>query len=117
MGITYVNGHVTGQSGEPMALRFLVDSGSSFSLIPFGVWQTLGIEPCDKVECVLIDGSVIERKVGDCKLAVAGKNGLTRVVLGEPSDTEPLLGALTLEQLGMVLEPFSRTLRPMRFRL
>ena len=33
--------------------------------------------------------------------------------LGEPGD-EPLLGVVTLEILGLVLNPFTRTLQPMR---
>jgi len=38
------------------------------------------------------------------------------VVLGELQD-EALLGTITLEALGLVLNPFERTLRPMRMRL
>jgi hypothetical protein len=38
------------------------------------------------------------------------------VILGEPGD-EPLLGAVTLEILGLVLNPFKRTLQPMRMLL
>jgi hypothetical protein len=37
-------------------------------------------------------------------------------VLGEPGD-EALLGVVTLENLGLVLNPFDRTLRPMRAML
>ena len=40
----------------------------------------------------------------------------TPVVLGEPGD-EALLGVVTLEILGLVLNPFSRTLQPMRMLL
>ena len=39
--------------------------------------------------------------------------GHTPVILGEPGD-EALLGMVTLEVLGLVLDPFKRTLRPMR---
>jgi hypothetical protein len=38
------------------------------------------------------------------------------VVLGEPGD-DALLGTVTLESLGLVLNPFDRTLLPMRARL
>ena len=34
--------------------------------------------------------------------------------MGEPGDDQALLGAVTLENLGLVLNPFSRTLHPMR---
>jgi hypothetical protein len=38
------------------------------------------------------------------------------VVLGHPGD-EPLLGVVTLEELGLVLNPFNRRLQPMRLML
>ena len=40
----------------------------------------------------------------------------TPVVLGEPGD-EAILGVVTLEILGLVFHPFSRTLHPMRAML
>ena len=45
-----------------------------------------------------------------------GNEGHTPVVLGEKGD-EALLGVVTLENLGLVLNPFDRTLRPMRMML
>ena len=38
------------------------------------------------------------------------------VALSQPGD-KPLLGALTLEILGLILDPFKRELRPMKLRL
>jgi hypothetical protein len=38
------------------------------------------------------------------------------VILGEPGDA-PLLGVVTLENLGLVFNPFTRTLHPMRLLL
>ena len=42
--------------------------------------------------------------------------GPAPVIFGELGD-EPLLGATTLEALGLVLNPFTRTLHPMRMLL
>lgn len=39
------------------------------------------------------------------------------VILGDPGDDEALLGVVTLEILGLVFNPFSRTLQPMRLLL
>jgi magnesium chelatase family protein len=50
---------------------------------------------------------VIRMRVGD---------GHTPAVLGEPDD-DALLGVVTLEMLGLVFNPFSRTLHPMRLLL
>ena len=42
--------------------------------------------------------------------------GHTPVILGEESD-EALLGVVTLEILGLVFNPFNRTLQPMKMLL
>ena len=51
--------------------------------------------------------------VSECHIALLEGDGHTPVILGEP-DGEALLGAVTLEILGLVLDPFKRRLRPMR---
>ncbi len=118
MGITYINGTVSGpHSRTEERLRFLVDSGAQFSLIPHLVWKKLKLKPIDEIEAVLMDGTVIERKLADCILSVAGKRGPVRVILGEVGDYKPLLGAITLENFGFVLDPFRRELRRARIHM
>ena len=43
-------------------------------------------------------------------------DGHSPVILGEPGD-EALLGVVTLEMIGLVFNPFTRTLHPMRLLL
>jgi len=64
----------------------------------------------------LADGTTIDRNVSECHITLPQGECHTPVVLGEPGD-EPLLGTVTLEILGLVLNPFSRTLQPMRMLL
>jgi predicted aspartyl protease len=116
MGITYINGQVRGPSGKSADLKFLVDSGATYSLIPFPIWQILQIEPKQTVEVALADGTFLERQAGECRFSISSKEAGSPVILGEEGD-EPLLGVLTLENLGLVLNPLNRTLRPMRIRM
>ena len=58
------------------------------------------------------DGTEIKRDVSECQIALDQADGHTPVILGEPGD-DPLLGAVTLEVLGLVLHPFNRTLQPL----
>jgi len=39
MGVTYVEGDVTGPSGKRRTVKFLVDSGATYSLLPKAVWK------------------------------------------------------------------------------
>ena len=61
-------------------------------------------------------GTQITRQVSECHLALPQGEAYTPVILGEAGD-EPLLGVVTLEILGLVLNPFNRTLQPMRMML
>ena len=114
MGISYVQGTVRGPTGKEASVRFLIDSGATYSLLPEPVWRAIGLEPKREVEFVLADGTTICRPVSECQLALLQGEGHTPVVLGQPGDAEALLGVVTLQILGLVFDPFRRTLQPMR---
>jgi clan AA aspartic protease len=116
MGITYIEGVVTGPDGQQATLRFLVDSGAAYSLLPNDVWQAIGLAPKRLMEFRLADGSAIERQISECHINLPQGEGHTPVILGEPGD-EALLGVVTLENLGLVFNPFTRQLQPMRMLL
>lgn len=115
MGITHVDAVVRGPKGEA-SVRLLVDSGAGYSLLPDGVWQGLGLEPRRTELFSLADGTQIERQMSYCEIRLPEGEGPTPVILGEPGDTG-LLGVVTLEELGFVFNPFTRSLHPMRMLL
>lgn len=94
-------------------VEFLVDSGAVYSLVPGKVLDVLGIEPYREMSFSLADGTSIKRRVSSAYFEYEGEGGPAPVVYGEEGDTA-LLGVTTLEALGLVLNPFSRTLHPMR---
>ena len=94
-------------------VEFLVDSGTVYSLVPGKILDELEIEPYREVSFSLADGTSIKRRVCSGYFEFEGEGGPAPIVYGEEGDS-PLLGATTLESLGLVLNPFSRTLHPMR---
>jgi len=114
VGISYIQGTVRGPAGAEATVRFLIDSGAAYSLLPESVWQAIGLAPKREMEFSLADGTTIRRPVSECHLSLPQGDGHTPVVLGQPGDPEPLLGVVTLEILGLVFDPFRRTLHPMR---
>ena len=116
MGLVFVDGVVTGPTGVSNPVQFLVDSGASYTVLPLTVWQSLGLTPKRTATFTLADGTHIDRPVSECHIALVGQDGHTPVLLGEASD-EALLGVVTLEVLGLVLDPFKRTLQAMQLRL
>ena len=116
MGITYVQAFVRGSGAKEASVSFLVDSGVTYSLLPQKVWQAIDLEPRRRMEFSLADGTTMERDVSECYFILPQGETHSPVILGEPDD-EALLGTVTLENLGLVLNPFKRTLQPMRMLL
>lgn len=97
-------------------INFLIDSGAVYSLVPASTLRKLGIRPHRQVDFSLADGTTISRRVGDAYFELQGEGGAAPVIFGEEGD-EPLLGATTLESIGLILDPFKRRLIPMRMLL
>ena len=113
MGITYIDGTVKGPSGRTEQVTFFVDSGAKYTLLPYAVWQSLGLEPKREHTFALLDGTMLRKKISECHITLELGETHTPAILGEPDD-QALLGTVTLDELGLVLHPFSRTLHPMR---
>jgi predicted aspartyl protease len=115
MGITYIEGTVTGPRGNRV-VEFLVDSGATYSLLPHDIWTAIGLVPKRSGSFALGDGSRIERNISECHISFSMGEGHSPAILGEPGDAA-LLGVVTLENLGLVFNPFTRALHPMRLLL
>ena len=113
MGITRIEGVVTGPAGKAHTLNLLVDSGATYSILPDDVWRELELQPKKEIELSLADGTPIRRQMSECHIKLAGEEGHTPVILGEPGD-KAILGVVTLEILGLVFHPLKRELQPMR---
>ena len=113
MGITYIQGQVKGPKGKAVEVSFLVDSGATYSVLPKETWKALGLKPKRRMTFTLADGAKIERSISEAHLKLPQGEAHTPVVLGEDGD-QALLGVVTLEILGLVFNPFDRTLQPMR---
>jgi predicted aspartyl protease len=116
MGVTYIEGRVEGPSGKHRNLKFLVDSGATYSLLPQAAWKSIGLRPKRKQSFILADGSAVERWISEALFRLPQGESHSPVILGEKGD-EALLGVVTFETLGLVLNPFTRTLHPMRMLL
>ncbi|MBI1874616.1 MAG: aspartyl protease family protein [Acidobacteria bacterium] len=114
MGLTVLEVEVgnpaTPETTEPV--EFLIDSGAIYSVVPREILDRLGIRPLAKQEFRLADGTKIVREKGVALFRYQGQVGGADVIFGEAGDSV-LLGAFTLEALGLALDPFRRELRPL----
>jgi clan AA aspartic protease len=93
-------------------VEFLIDSGAIYSVVPTPILERLGIQPLAAQEFRLADGTKITRQKGIALFKYGDRIGGTDVIFGEEGDSV-LLGALTLEALGLSLDPLRRDLKPL----
>ena len=114
MGLSVLRIEVANPS-EPnttQAIDFLIDSGAIYSVVPARILKRLGIKPLAREEFRLADGSAIVRRKGGALFKYQHRVGVADVIFGEKDDST-LLGALTLEALGLSLNPLKRELSPL----
>jgi len=114
MGLTVLTIDV-GNPANPevtQPIDFLIDSGAIYSVVPRQVLQDLQIKPFARQEFRLADGSVIRRDKGIAFFRYGDRAGGADVIFGEEADSQ-LLGAFTLEALGLALDPLRRELTPL----
>ena len=114
MGLTVLEVEV-GNPAHPEVtekLEFLIDSGAVYSVVPAGVMERLGIQPLTEQEFRLADGTKIVRKKGIALFKYGDRIGGADAIFGQEGDSL-LLGAFTLEALGLALDPLRRELKPL----
>src|SRR5207247_70902 len=62
MGLVYVAMGVAREGGPEQTVRFLIDSGAAYSVLPWRVWRALGLKPKRRLEFTLADGTIIRRR-------------------------------------------------------
>ena len=88
-----------------------VDTGAAYTTLPGRLLYELGIEPMAKRRFVLADGRRVDMDIGRAWVTINGDSEVTLVVFGE-DDAPSLLGAYTLEGLGLAVDPTSQRLVP-----
>ncbi len=112
MGLTVLEVEV-GNPAEPEVtekVEFLIDSGAIYSVVPTPILEGFGIKRLAEQEFRLADGSKIVRWKGIALFKYGDRIGGADVIFGEEGDSM-LLGAFTLEALGLALDPLRRELR------
>ena len=114
MGLTVLTLDVANPAAPDQreSVEFLIDSGAVYSFVPRDTLARLRIEPHSRQKFRLADGSTIERDRGDALFFYRGQRGAAPVIFAEPGDAT-LLGAVSLEALGLVLDAIRRDLMPL----
>ncbi len=101
---------------QETTVKMIVDTGASLSVIPKSALRKIGIAPRWRRQVTLANGEKIERDVGIAIFRWNGYEGASEVIFGEKGD-KPLFGALTLEALGLKVNPRKQKLEPVELLL
>ena len=89
----------------------IVDSGSTYTVLPASVLERLGVVPHGTRQFVLADGSRVERGFGRTWMRLDGREDISPVVFWDEG-AQPLLGAVTLEIFSLGIDPVNGRLMP-----
>ena len=92
MGLSYIQGTVRGPAGDH-TVRFLIDSGAMYSLLPYDVWRAIGLTAKRELDFALVDGTTIRRAVSECHISLPQGEAHTPVILGERVTTSRCSGS------------------------
>lgn len=114
MGLTFIKASIINPANprRKTRLEFLVDSGAVYSVVPKTRLKRIGIQPHGTRTFTLADGTQITREIGDAIFALNGERAASPVIFGEDGDSL-LFGTVSLEALGLILDPIRRELRPL----
>jgi predicted aspartyl protease len=118
MGMTTIRAllaNVLDRARETTA-EMTVDSGAIYSVVPAATLRQIGVRPERTETFWLADGRSVRRRVGHVVFQIQGSEGISKVIFGRAGDAS-LLGVLTLEVLGLSLDPLKRTLRPLKLMI
>ena len=94
-----------------ISVNLIVDTGSTYTVLPADILQQLGIKPIRVTKLRLADNRVVEKPLGEIGIEIEGYTAsATPVVFGE--EGVYLLGSVTMEQLGLAPDPLQKKLKP-----
>lgn len=110
MGTFSVAMQITNLVGQQFqTMDALVDTGSTMTSIAADVLDQLGIKPEGKRRFRLGDDSVIEYPIGSARINIQNIK-CTVTIAFLPTGAEPLIGATTLELMGLAVDPIGQKL-------
>jgi aspartyl protease family protein len=102
-------GDPTGQSFE--SLEATVDTGATNTVLPRTLLNRLGVTPHTKGRFRVADGRHIELDIGRTWVRVDGQQEFTQVAFGV-DESRAILGAVTLEEMSLSVDPIGKRLVP-----
>ena len=112
MGLTKVTARIVSLRGRqrPYQAEFLVATGAIDCLVPADRLKAVGVKAEGRAVYELANGQPVEYEYGFARVSFLGSETVVQVIFGPPN-SEPILGVVALENVGITVDPVSRTLK------
>ena len=105
---------ITGMDGgRSVDVEATVDTGRCMTMLPARTLRELGVEPIGSRTFLIADGSSVAMEIGRAWATIDGDSEVTLVAFGQ-DNAPPVIGAYTLEGLGLAVDPVKQRLVPAR---
>ena len=94
-------------------VSMMVDTGATYTTLPRDIVEDLGCRPIGSRQVVLADGREEEWPIATVRVTLEGQEGPTFCLIG-PAGGPALLGAVTLEEFALGVDPVAKRLVPVR---
>ena len=88
----------------------LVDTGATYTMLPSSLLNRLSLEPAQQIRFLVASGEYVNYDTSWATFAAEGRSGMARVIFGPEGLF--LLGATTLEDLRLAVDPIEEKLVP-----
>ena len=96
-------------------IELMVDTGSSYTHLPAILLERLGISTPRERNIELGDGTIVKHRVGEAVITYGDESWVCPVAATQQG--RPVLGAITLEILGLSVDPVKGRLIPTTYQL
>lgn len=118
MGATYVTVTVRNPA-EPHRTwegEFLADTGASHSIVPRHRLEAVGVAARGRRKFEMADGRLAEFDLGLAILSFMGEDSPSAVLFGDDA-AEPVLGLMTMQEVGVKVDPVNHRIERSRLRI
>lgn len=105
--------HTADQQAAPEAVVLMVDTGATYTCLPRPFLERLGYRPVGRRPVVFANGTEAEWEVTVITVSLLGPT-LPTLCFMAPDASPGLLGAVTLEEFGLGVDPIGKRLVPVK---
>ncbi len=108
LGLVRVDGEIGPDRERTSTIRFMVDTGSMYTVVGQDLAAELGLQFPVRNTLVMADGASVDAPLGLAYLRIADREGGT--IVAEMDSAEPLLGAFAMQSLGLTVNMIEEVL-------